>query len=367
MATIGNLVNAGQRGDTQDPSAFSVLADIIYKRGEEQRQELVKQQRLKNSMQMLQSIAAENLNPNDSRGIVKGGHIAENGDVYGTKTIPANATMSTPDGGYADVTGKPIPMSKPQTRTPIPQSRNPLNIKGTVNGEGEVSLGFDFVDPNADLPELQKTTAAKGGRIFQNREEQLAELARVSNEKAAEETPTEKRARIKDLNQVTQTLTTNKSSRTKISDVLTRIDSVPAGRFGAMNIDWMKNFDPNNVKLSDWQAVKSVLTDTTLLKSMQTKGSISDSEMNEFRKAAANDDLISPARIKEALADYVRKLDAEDEGLVNSYKLSWKDDPREMLEGISNQSGGIQTFKINGKTYQIPADQVEEFKKDMGL
>lgn len=296
MATIGNLVNAGQRGDTQDPSAFSVLADIIYKRGEEQRQVEIEKQ---SKMAKLQSIAAQRLTPNSSRGIDKIGYMTNNPDQYGLKVKSYDKDL------------------------------NPT--------------GYEVIEQDEDLPELQKTTAAKGGRIFQNREEQLAELARVSNEKAAEETPTEKRARVKDLNEATTTLTSNQSSRQKIADVLGRIDNVPSGRFGAMNIDWMKNFDPNNPKLSDWQAIKSVLTDTTLLKSMQTKGAISDSEMTEFRKAAANDDLISPARIKEALSDYVRKLDAEDEGLSRAYKLSWGQDPREMISELGTQANGMPT------------------------
>ncbi len=43
--------------------------------------------------------------------------------------------------------------------------------------------------------------------------------------------------------------------------------------------------------------------------------------------------------------------------------------PYDMGVGGSNKSnsGNMQTFNIGGKTYNIPADQVDEFKKDMGL
>ena len=123
MATIGNLINAGQRGDTNDPSAFSVIADILYKRGEEQRQEQLKQQRIQNSMQMLQSIAAKNMYPNSSKGIDKAGAIAENGDAYGTTTFKPK--LSLDKNGYPDIS-------------------------------------FDSINPNEDLPQLQRNAADIG-------------------------------------------------------------------------------------------------------------------------------------------------------------------------------------------------------------
>lgn len=348
MATTGNLYNPDyfNRQKEQQESPATFLANLAFARAEEQK-EMDKFSRMVKIYQSAQQQA-----PGDKYSVDKADAIANDTKAYGVK--------ANDYGGATSI--MTIPGVKP-------------NIKFS---NGKTSYDFEYSDPNEDSEKIAidaakmgidptgqdkrtliKTMAQKNAERYSKEVPEGMEIAGERADgspilkKIPSESPSEARQRKERLGEVTTKLTTNKSQRERISDVLQRIDKVPAGRFGAMNIDWMKNFDPNNPKLSDWQAVKSILTDTTLLKSMETKGAISDKEMTEFRNAAANDDLISPARIKEALSDYMRKIEAEDEGLVNSYKLSWGSDPREMLNELQggnrgNASTGPQVGMVEG-------------------
>lgn len=137
---------------------------------------------------------------------------------------------------------------------------------------------------------------------------------------------------------------------TKLADEAIAVaGDIPQGFLGNVQLSYIKNTDPKNPILGKWQKVKSILTDTTLLKSMETKGAISDKEMAEFKTAAANDDLASMPRIIEALTTYKRKVETDNIGLINSFYVNFGEDPRELLpknliETSKSAEQNIQSF-----------------------
>lgn len=148
MPITGNYINADQRQlDQNQTNPLSVIADIIYKRNEEQRLAQVEAQKEAQKQQRMMDLYNTVMKQNRRDEITKAGGIQENPDLQGTS------------------------MMKPTIKMDM--------MKG--------DLDVSFSPVADDLPELQKTTAAKGGRIFNNRAEQLAELANVSNKGSARE------------------------------------------------------------------------------------------------------------------------------------------------------------------------------------
>jgi len=100
----------------------------------------------------------------------------------------------------------------------------------------------------------------------------------------------------------------------------------------AFKIGLMKNFDPQNPILGDWQNLKSVLTDSQFLKSAMLKGAISDFEQKSLADAAANDDLISVSRMGTALKKLGEYMDAEESALKGAYKQNYNEDPNNWFQ-----------------------------------
>lgn len=130
----------------------------------------------------------------------------------------------------------------------------------------------------------------------------------------------------------------NKVKKQALSKAISSLGSLPTGRIGSMKVWAMKNFDPENPKMEDWQNVKSVLTDAQLMNVAKTKGAISDREMELFSQAAANDDLISVSRMRPVLSRLSDFMQAEENAAIGSYKQSYNEDPMEFLGGTSNNS-----------------------------
>lgn len=148
MATIGNLINAGNRGDVQEQSAFSVLSDILYKRAEEQRQEQIKQQRIENSMATLQRIAAKNTEPTSRMGIDKAYDVAQNGDKYGSTTI--KPTYKLDQDGYLGASFETVDQAEENEK---------LDLKGA-----ELGVDLTGVDRRTKI----KTIAQRNAERFKN-------------------------------------------------------------------------------------------------------------------------------------------------------------------------------------------------------
>ncbi len=154
-------------------------------------------------------------------------------------------------------------------------------------------------------------------------------------------TPALQKQKIKDTNDLFSTIKTNQVKKDNIEQALLSAEKIPAGIMGKARITYMKSFDPNNPVMTDWQNVKSVLTDSQLLYTAKTKGAISDREMDLFSEAAANDDMGAISRIKPALNRLMSFLDAEEESKKQSYISNYGSLPNESSLQQPTQPQGI--------------------------
>ncbi len=179
------------------------------------------------------------------------------------------------------------------------------------------------------------------------------EVQKLQKEISGEQvlTATERNYKRKQQKDFSEAFAQNNSNRKFIKEATPLIDNLPSGLPGRIKLGFMKQFNANSPVLGDWQKIKSILTDTTLLQSMKTKGAISDREMDEFKQAAANDNLISKSRIKAAFERYKQILDAEDTGKIDAYYKSFGEDPRgeKPEDDVSNMSDEELKAIINGR------------------
>src|SRR3990167_849091 len=88
-------------------------------------------------------------------------------------------------------------------------------------------------------------------------------------------TPSQKNQKNKLISSIYSQIEANKVKRDLIQQARDAVTRVPKGKLGSIELGYLKNFDPENTKLADWQKVKSVLTDSQLLFTARTKGAIS--------------------------------------------------------------------------------------------
>lgn len=201
--------------------------------------------------------------------------------------------MSLSGGGVGDVQGKPVDMAQGVVRQ---AGLSPRTVKSPKGVEYEIS------------DEVPMTAAERNYKRKQQKE-------------------------------FTEEYADAQNNLRFINEAEPLIDTLPKGLGGKIQSSWMKNFDADNPILGNWQKIKAILTDTTLLQSMKTKGAISDKEMEEFKQAAANDSLISGPRIKSAFERYKRILETESKSKVDSYFKQFGEDPRD--GGLDNGGGNI--------------------------
>lgn len=133
----------------------------------------------------------------------------------------------------------------------------------------------------------------------------------------------------KSINSIYDTVSNANLNIDRIDSGIKSIENIPQGLPGMIKLGWMKAFDTKNPTLSDWQNMKSLLTDAQLQKTAKTSGSISDFEMKEFAKSVANDDLASVARQTNVLNAFRKAIISEQESKLNQFRRSFKEDPRE--------------------------------------
>jgi hypothetical protein len=143
--------------------------------------------------------------------------------------------------------------------------------------------------------------------------------------------------------EVYDTVNTNNNLRDNISQALDSATRIGTGLGGKLTYTYLKNLKPNDPLLADWQNVKSLLTDAQLMYTAKTKGAISDKEMALFSQAAANDDLKSLPEIKVTLDRMLKKLNSNEDTVVNSYKQSFGENPLEWEDLKSNRNKAIVT------------------------
>ena len=153
----------------------------------------------------------------------------------------------------------------------------------------------------------------------------------------SELSPSLQNQKDKRIQNIFDTLEGNKVKRQKIDKATGSLSKIPTGLAGKVQTAWMKNMDPNNPILTDWQQIKSVMTDAQLQSVAKTKGAISDREMELFAQAAANDDIMSVARMKPVLEAMKSALASSEESLLNSYRRIYPgEDPAQWpeMEGL---------------------------------
>lgn len=138
---------------------------------------------------------------------------------------------------------------------------------------------------------------------------------------------------------------TNKVKKDAIDKAVKSLPSLPGGIMGKVQVGAMKMVDPNNPILGDWQNLKSVLMDATLMNIGKTKGAISDKEMKEFQTAAANDDLVSVSRMGNALERLRDSMEADERASMASYQTIYGENPNDFLgsadEFSEDDPGGL--------------------------
>ncbi len=163
---------------------------------------------------------------------------------------------------------------------------------------------------------------------------------------------------------------TNKLKKGFIDKAKTSLPNIPAGIAGKFKIGLMKQMDPNNPILADWQNLKSVLMDATLMNIGRTKGAISDKEMAAFQTAAANDDLVSVSRMGNALDRLRSSMDTQEFAAKESYKQIYGEDPDSFLGSMeTNQNPASIKDKYAKALSQYPAKKkaiLAKYKQETG-
>jgi len=156
-----------------------------------------------------------------------------------------------------------------------------------------------------------------------------------------------------------------KLKKAKISSVKDSLKRLPQGLAAKIQTGWMKNFDPNNPIMKDWQSVKDILMDAQLQKVGKTKGAISDREMDSFATAVANDDLISVARMSHVLDAMQNAAESGLGAAMGSYQQNYREDPRKFLETnpLLMAAQGGQQPPVNG-TPNLTPEQLAAEKKE---
>ena len=178
-------------------------------------------------------------------------------------------------------------------------------------------------------------------------------------------TPSQNIQKKKSVQEIFGMVERNKVKRGQMSKAKDSLGRLPKGLFGKVQTNAMKMFDPDNPVMGDWQNVKSVLTDAQLMNVAKTKGAISDREMELFAQAAANDDMVSVARMKPVLDRLSAFIDAEENSTMDAYLMNYGEDPRDWFSGQSTQRSGDKKSEYNNLRSQGVSP--EEARRMVGL
>lgn len=207
-------------------------------------------------------------------------------------------------------------------------------------GGGGMTLERDPNFESAQVPGYRKL----GGKYVEDKEYvsplDQAKIDAYKSKMGAQNnlTPGQKVAKDKATNAIFSTVEGNVPKRRSLAQAQETLPKIPQGFGGKIKIGLMKNFDPQNPILGDWQNLKSVLTDSQFLKSAMLKGAISDFEQKSLADAAANDDLISISRMGTALKKLGEYMDAEESALKGAYKQNYGEDPSNWFQPSQSQS-----------------------------
>lgn len=241
-----------------------------------------------------------------------------------TPTAPSNAAMSMVGGGMGDVNGMPIP---PEQK--IMQDANAMRIQ-TPYGEMVQQPGF-------------KQESAQQARLKNNDYFNKANKLRD------------------DFNGLSKNFREVRDSYSRIQ--ASAKDPSAAGDL-ALIFNYMKTLDPGSTVREGEFATA------------QNSGSVPDRVWATYNKIK-NGERLAPEQRKDFVsraeklynsqADIQKKTIDQYTQMSERYGLEPKDVITDLMDFGKAEESDNQTFTIGGKTYNIPKDQVAEFKKDMGL
>jgi hypothetical protein len=242
-------------------------------------------------------------------------------------------------------------LEPPKEKTIKEKAMDAIALGQTLPGmtaEQTQKVAGAFIEPQPVIPEGYTASAVTSGGV-------------TYEKPSTELTGGQKLAKDKATNEIFTTLEDNKVKRQLIKQAQQSSEKIRGGLFGKLQKNWMGQFDPNNPLLGDWQNIKMVLTDATLMNTAKTKGAISDMEMLEFMKAAANDDVASFMRMKPVFEKLLMVLDADEKAKVGAYKQNYGEDPSGWFPKEDQE---IEVISPTGVPGTIPASQLEEALKE---
>lgn len=160
----------------------------------------------------------------------------------------------------------------------------------------------------------------------------------------------------------------NNIKRDMIVQAAQAAQGISGGIFGKVSRGTLRNLNPNNPILGEWQKIKMVLTDAQLMNTAKTKGAISDREMDLFAKAAANDDVASLPAMMPVFNKLLRMINADETGAVTAFKQLYNEDPYEW-EGIKSNIKDIKLPQGSapGSKAQPQTQNLQKLKSKYGL
>jgi hypothetical protein len=251
------------------------------------------------------------------------------------------------------------------------------NLGTAVSDEGGVDLSqFERYDPLASIlgggkpqttgsPALGGegqggfklkgiTTDAEGNLKYNIEPNPTEEERKILSKEKLEQSPFFQQAKAKRTEDLFSTLENNKVKREMISEAEKSTTKIPTGLGGKMKMWWNKMFDPENPTMGEWQKVKMVLTDAQLLNTAKTKGAISDSEMELFAKAAANDNISSVRAMKPVFDKLTKFIDSEERAKLKSYETIYNEDTGIFTGKAMGQGAAVFNGQARGQGQQTP-------------
>lgn len=244
-----------------------------------------------------------------------------------------------------------------------------LNYKNQLEPKAaEVQEGFSN---EADVPKtlgglpLKTVKVGKGGRVIPEYAVEKEDKSQAGGLSPMQQMRKDKR--MEDL------ITSKEINAVKLRNIQKArevLPKVPKGLFGGLQVGWMKAVDPDNPILTDWQRIKMIGTDAQLLNTALTKGAISDREMDLFAKAAANDDMVSMARLTPVLEKLENFIAAEESAKRKSYQSIYNEDPAIFLGGedafTAAKSAPPLVSGVSNQPKQLDANTAKEILRQAG-
>ena len=182
-----------------------------------------------------------------------------------------------------------------------------------------------------DLQAQQDTAALERTKIMaKSQEQRTAATIKAKQTSPKPLNPTLQKAKDTRLEKFVNIVEENKLKMPRISEAEIAVDKIPSGIVGKNLTKYYAAFDPNNPVLAEWQKLKRILTDAQLMNTAWTKGAISDKEMALFARAAANDEMISPQKVKIILKALREDAETNESSAAIAYSKLYKEDPYEI-------------------------------------